>query len=82
MANPDLSVSTTCRLSTRLSIQWLPEPVGEETTDTAVMSVNGWYLDLRMKKTGGLDWAIAGQRIVESQDPGKNHIYHRSLVRY
>ncbi|KAJ5121866.1 hypothetical protein N7526_008803 [Penicillium atrosanguineum] len=44
MANPDLIVPTTCRLSTRLSIQWLPEPVGEETTDTLVMSVNGWYL--------------------------------------
>ncbi|KAJ5139590.1 hypothetical protein N7448_002998 [Penicillium atrosanguineum] len=76
MANPDLIVPTTCRLSTRLSIQWLPEPVGEETTDTLVMSVNGWYLDLRMKKTGGMDWAIAGQRIVESQHPVKVSFTH------
>jgi hypothetical protein len=75
MANPDLSVPTTCRLSTRLSLQWPPEPVGEETTDTIVMSVNGWYLDLRMKKTGGMDWAIAGQRIVESRDPGMRALH-------
>lgn len=34
------------------------------------MSVSDWYLDLRMDKIhGGIDWAIAGQRIVESEEP-------------
>lgn len=34
------------------------------------MSVQDWYVDLRMdKETGGVDWAIAGQRLIESQDP-------------
>ncbi|KAJ5758160.1 uncharacterized protein N7511_006854 [Penicillium nucicola] len=58
-----------CRFSTRISIRWLPDPPSE-TTDTIVMSVKDWYLDLRMEKeTGAVDWAIAGQRIVESQEP-------------
>ncbi|KAJ5503568.1 Cytochrome P450 [Penicillium fimorum] len=42
----------------------------EETTDTIVMSVKDWYVDLRIEtETGKIDWAIAGQRIVESQEP-------------
>ncbi|KAJ5308743.1 hypothetical protein PENANT_c013G08511 [Penicillium antarcticum] len=58
-----------CRFSTRISIRWLPDPPSE-TTDTIVMSVKDWYLDLRMEKgTGAIDWAIAGRRIVEGQDP-------------
>lgn len=58
-----------CRFSTRISIRWLPE-APQENTDTIVMSVKDWYLDLRMEKdTGKIDWAIAGQRIVESQEP-------------
>ncbi|KAJ5341516.1 hypothetical protein N7541_010640 [Penicillium brevicompactum] len=58
-----------CRFSTRISIRWLPE-APQENTDTIVMSVKDWYLDLRMEKdTGNIDWAIAGQRIVESQEP-------------
>lgn len=61
--------TTSCRFSTRISLRWLPEPA-HETTDTVVMSVKDWYLDLRMdKQTGAIDWAIAGQRIVESQEP-------------
>jgi hypothetical protein len=65
---------STCRFSTRISIRWLPEPA-QETTDTIVMSVKDWYLDLRMEKeTGEIDWAIAGQRIVESQEPCMFHI--------
>lgn len=36
------------------------------------MSVQDWYVDLRMdKESGGVDWAIAGQRLIESQDPRK-----------
>lgn len=68
MANTNPPQSA-CRLSTRISIRWLPEPP-QETTDTIVMSVKDWYLDLRMEKeTGNIDWALAGQRIVESQEP-------------
>ncbi|KAJ5893361.1 hypothetical protein N7495_005052 [Penicillium taxi] len=61
--------ATSCRFSTRISLRWLPEPA-HETTDTIVMSVNGWYLDLRIDlKTNDIDWAIAGQRVVESEEP-------------
>ncbi|KAJ6000496.1 hypothetical protein N7481_000905 [Penicillium waksmanii] len=68
MASPDAPVSA-CRFSTRISIRWLPESA-HETTDTIVMSVGEWYLDLRMEKsTGKIDWAIAGQRLIESQEP-------------
>lgn len=65
----DTSAASSCRFSTRVSLRWLPEPANE-TTDTIVMSVKDWYLDLRMdKETGMIDWAIAGLRIVESQEP-------------
>lgn len=61
--------SSSCRFSTRISLRWLPEPA-HETTDTVVMSVKDWYLDLRMdKQTGEIDWAIAGQRLIESHEP-------------
>ena len=34
------------------------------------MSVGNWYVDLRMdKRTNQIDWAIAGQRLVESENP-------------
>lgn len=65
----DTRAASSCRFSTRISLRWLPEPA-HETTDTIVMSVKDWYLDLRMdKQTQKIDWAIAGQRIVESQEP-------------
>ncbi|CAG8126458.1 unnamed protein product [Penicillium salamii] len=68
MANKNPAQSA-CRFSTRISIRWLPEPP-QETTDTIVMSVKDWYLDLRMEKeSGNIDWALAGQRIVENQEP-------------
>ncbi|CAG8222002.1 unnamed protein product [Penicillium olsonii] len=68
MANENPAQSA-CRFSTRISIRWLPESP-QETTDTIVMSVKDWYLDLRMEReTGKIDWAIAGQRIVESREP-------------
>ncbi|EPS27996.1 hypothetical protein PDE_02941 [Penicillium oxalicum 114-2] len=61
--------TSTCRFSTRVSLRWPPEPA-HETTDTIVMSVQDWYLDLRIdKETGEIDWAIAGQRLVESEEP-------------
>lgn len=56
------------RLSTRISIRWIPESASENT-DTIVMSVKGWYVDLRVDKiTNDIDWAIAGQRVVDSED--------------
>ncbi|KAF7169416.1 hypothetical protein CNMCM5623_002146 [Aspergillus felis] len=56
-------------LSTRVSLRWLPDPAFENT-DTIVLSLKGWYVDLRVDKASGeIDWAIAGQRIVESQEP-------------
>ncbi|KAJ5157057.1 uncharacterized protein N7482_008157 [Penicillium canariense] len=69
MANTGNPAASSCRFSTRISLRWLPEPA-QETTDTIVMSVKDWYLDLRMdKETGQVDWAIAGQRLIESQEP-------------
>lgn len=69
MANTGNPTSSSCRFSTRVSLRWLPEPA-HETTDTIVMSVKDWYLDLRMdKQTGEIDWAIAGQRLIESEEP-------------
>lgn len=60
------------RISTRISIRWLPDPAFENT-DTIVMSVANWYVDLRMdKKTNKIDWAIAGQRLVESEEPSNS----------
>lgn len=59
------------RLSTRVSLRWLPDPPFENT-DTLVMSVGEWYVDLRIdQKTNDIDWAIAGQRLVESEEPRK-----------
>jgi hypothetical protein len=73
MANK-VSTKSECHFSTRISIRWLPGSA-HETTDTIVMSVKDWYLDLRIdKQTGGIDWAIAGQRTIESQEPSTSFI--------
>ncbi|KAL4961872.1 uncharacterized protein BDV14DRAFT_179452 [Aspergillus stella-maris] len=54
---------TTTRLSTRVSLRWPPEPAFENT-DTLVLSVGNWYVDLRVDKTTkAIDWAIAGERL-------------------
>jgi hypothetical protein len=67
----------TARFSTRVSLRWLPEPAFENT-DTVVLSVRKWYVDLRVDKgTGTIDWAIAGERIVESDEPGEFYIMLR-----
>lgn len=69
MAKPEGQAQSLCGYSTRISLRWPPDPP-QETTDTIVISVNGWYMDLRMdKNTGKIDWAIAGKRVVESQQP-------------
>ncbi|KAJ6131348.1 hypothetical protein N7523_001808 [Penicillium sp. IBT 18751x] len=52
--------------TTRLSLRWVPG-VPEETTDTVVLTVGDWFLDLRMdKKSGAIDWAMAGTAIKEN----------------
>ena len=52
--------------STRISLRWVPE-VPEETTDTIVLSVGEYFVDLRMDKaSGAIDWAMAGTRIEEN----------------
>ncbi|KAL4923063.1 uncharacterized protein BDV17DRAFT_278123 [Aspergillus undulatus] len=54
---------TKCRLSTRVSLRWPPEPAFENT-DTLVLSVGNWYVDLRVDlNTTKIDWAIAGERL-------------------
>ncbi|PYI01495.1 hypothetical protein BO78DRAFT_327462 [Aspergillus sclerotiicarbonarius CBS 121057] len=64
------------RLSTRISLRWVPEPAFENT-DTIVMSVAGWYVDLRVdKESGGIDWAIAGQRVVDNTDSSRVAFTH------
>lgn len=64
------------RLSTRVSLRWLPDPPFENT-DTIVMSVKGWYADLRVdRKTNDIDWAIAGQRVVDTTDPSRVQFTH------
>jgi len=57
------------RLSTRLSIRWVPGEASEPT-DTLVINVGGWYVDLRITKLdGSIDWAMAGERLILSQEP-------------
>ena len=57
------------RLSTRVSIKWGSDPPAERT-DTLVMSVGENYMDLRVKKAdSSIDWAMAGKRLVVSEDP-------------
>lgn len=56
-------LGSTCGFSKRLSLRWVPE-VPEETTDTIVLSVGEYFVDLRMdKSSGNIDWAMAGTRI-------------------
>ncbi|KAL4783909.1 hypothetical protein BJX76DRAFT_242678 [Aspergillus varians] len=62
---------TQSRLSTRISLRWPPDPPFENT-DTLVLSVGNWYVDLRVDRaTGSIDWAIAGERL---QDPNSNEV--------
>lgn len=57
------------RISTRISIKWAEESASEPT-DTLVLSLGGYYVDLRIAKVDGtIDWALAGQRIVVSEEP-------------
>lgn len=72
------------RVSTRISIRWPPEEASEPT-DTLVLSLEGYYVDLRIDKaTKAIDWALAGQRIIISEDPCKSQSprHHRKLKLY
>ncbi|KIA75553.1 cytochrome P450 [Aspergillus ustus] len=43
-----------------------------ENTDTLVLSVDSWYVDLRVHRaSGAIDWAIAGERL---QDKDSNEV--------
>jgi hypothetical protein len=69
------------RVSKRISIRWLPYEASEPT-DTLVLSLGGWYVDLRIDKaTGGIDWALAGQRIITSENPRMSQWLSASLNR-
>ncbi|KAL4972469.1 hypothetical protein BDW66DRAFT_162857 [Aspergillus desertorum] len=60
---PRPQAKMTKRLSTRISLRWPPE-LPFENTDTLVLSVGNWYVDLRVdRNTATLDWAIAGKRL-------------------
>ncbi|KAJ5932273.1 hypothetical protein N7516_006762 [Penicillium verrucosum] len=56
-------------LTTRISMRWGSE-TPFETTDTLVITVGEWYVDLRVdKESGKLDWALAGECIEEGKNP-------------
>lgn len=66
MAATGAMLGSSCSFSTRISLRWVPEAPAE-TTDTVVLSVGEYFIDLRMDKaTGTIDWAMAGTRIVEN----------------
>ncbi|KFY45415.1 hypothetical protein V495_02993 [Pseudogymnoascus sp. VKM F-4514 (FW-929)] len=59
------------RLSTRISLRWVPDEP-EELTNTLVMNVGGYFMDLRVNKADtSIDWAMAGERQILSKDPLK-----------
>jgi hypothetical protein len=57
------------KVSTRISLRWLPDPPSEPT-DTLVFNVGSYFVDLRvLKADNSIDWAMAGERQVISTDP-------------
>lgn len=63
-------------VSQRVSIRWPPEDA-YENTETTVLSVNNFFVDLRVEKaTKKLDWAIAGVRLVDPNDPRRVTFLH------
>ncbi|RAO69996.1 uncharacterized protein BHQ10_006008 [Talaromyces amestolkiae] len=63
-------------LLTRVSIRWPPEDA-YENTETTVISVNNFFVDLRVEKqTRRLDWAIAGVRLVDQNDSRRVTFLH------
>lgn len=70
-------------ISTRLSLRWLPEEPFENT-DTLVLMVGEWYVDLRVdKQSGRLDWAIAGQCFLKATNPrtwAPGHLFNSGMT--
>ncbi|KJR89237.1 uncharacterized protein SPSK_06573 [Sporothrix schenckii 1099-18] len=67
------------RLSTRLSIRWGDDPASEPTT-TLVMSVGGYFMDLRVVKSdNAVDWAFAGTRDVVARAPQLHCRWHHTI---
>jgi hypothetical protein len=63
-------------LLTRVSIRWPPEDA-YENTETTVISVNNFFVDLRVEKqTRRLDWATAGVRLVDQNDSRRITFLH------
>ncbi|PPR06379.1 hypothetical protein CVT26_004640 [Gymnopilus dilepis] len=73
-------------ISERISLRWLPGPPSEDTT-TLVINVGSFFVDLRirhhdvpidyeMQLREGIEWAMAGERQVLSQDPLKCRWIH------
>lgn len=59
------------RASTRVSIAW-PPALPSEPTETLVLGVGGWYVDLRVTKADlSIDWAMAGERLDVEGNPGE-----------
>ena len=57
------------RLIQRISMRWLPDPPYEHT-DTVVMNVGGYHMNMRvMKGNGLLEWGFAGERTILSETP-------------
>jgi hypothetical protein len=60
------------RVSTRISIAW-PPAAAAEPTDTLVLGVESWYVDLRITKSDlSIDWAMAGERLTVPENPGES----------
>ena len=70
-----VALDMTVRLTQRLSFRWLPEPA-TESTDTLVMSVSNWFIDLRISLSdGSLDWGFAGEEQVLETGPHHSMSY-------
>lgn len=62
------------RASTLISVQWPPDPISAGP-DTLVLSVGTYYVDLRIDRNdGSIYWALAGRRIVISEEPSLSPI--------
>lgn len=57
------------QLSYRKSLRWVPgEP--SEPTDTLVLDVGDYFVDLRiLKSDGSVDWGMAGKRTILEDAP-------------
>jgi hypothetical protein len=71
------------RLTQQLGFRWIPEPP-DESTDTLVLSVTDWFVDLRFSKAdGSLAWGFAGtEEVLETTaQHGMSDILHFLVLR-